>query len=519
MNANGDRTGPRDESYDAIVIGSGLGGVSAAALLAKHGQKTLVLERGDGIGGYAHTFCRAGYTFDPAIHVIPELEFLDSLLQYLGTRDTINLIPVDSLYTTNFPGLSLHVPFGVEQFIEAHLEHFPQEADGIRRFFGLRTQIFDEVSRMPMQLSIGDIDRAADHFPTLFKYRTATLAEVLDEYLTDPRLKAVCSSFWSYLGLPPSRLSFLHFSQLLGVFLDGGYYCEGSFQKLVDAFTDALTRNGGEVATRCEVSRILVEDGQARGVRLASGREIRAPVILSNADARHTFDQLVGHDHLPEAFVRRLHRMKPSLSMFLIFAGTDLDLRQIDVAHETFVFDEWDHEQTYRNILAGRPGGTSVNVPSLADPSIAPPGHHAVILRSLAPYEIEGGWPAQRERYAEMLLDRFETVIPDLRNHLTFSESATPIVLERYSLNYQGAAYGWEITPFQTGNKRLGHDTPIGGLYLAGHWTQEGPGSFRVILSGANAARMILAHRGMPDVLPSFRPSDLPPAWQGQKAE
>jgi phytoene desaturase len=517
MNASAEHVGPRDERYDAIVIGSGLGGVSAASLLAKHGQKTLVLERGDGVGGYAHAFARGGFTFDPAIHVIPELEFIDSLLQYLGTRDTINLIPVDSLYTTRFPGLSLHVPFGVDQFIEAHLEHFPREAEGIRRFFGLRTQIFDEVSRMPMQLSVGEIDRAADQFPTLFKYRTATLAEVLDEYLSDPRLKAVASSFWSYLGLPPSRLSFLHFSQLLGVFLDGGYYCEGSFQKLVDAFTTALTENGGEVALKSEVSRILVENGQVQGVQLADGREIRAPVVLSNADARHTFDKLVDADQLPDTFVRRLHRMKPSLSMFLIFAGTDLDLRELGVAHETFVFDEWDHEQTYRNILAGKPGGTSVNVPSLADPSIAPAGQHAVILRSLAPYEIEGGWSAQKVPYAETLLQKFEEVIPGLRDHLTFSENATPNALERYSLNYQGAAYGWEITPFQTGNKRLGHETPVGGLYLAGHWTQEGPGSFRVILSGANAARIILAHRGLGDVLPSFRPSDLPPAWQGNQ--
>src|SRR5262249_36743443 len=162
------------------------------------------------------------------------------------------------------------------------------------------------------------------------------------------------------------------------------------------AFTDALTANGGEVALRSEVSRILVEGGEARGVRLADGREIRAPVVLSNADARHTFDQLVGNDQLPEAFVRRLHRLQPSLSMFLIFAGTDLDLASMEIAHETFVFDEWDHEQTYKNILAGRPGGTSVNVPSLADPSVAPPGQHGVILRSLAPYEIEGGWSAQK---------------------------------------------------------------------------------------------------------------------------
>ena len=254
-------TEPRADEYDVIVVGSGLGGVSTAALLAKHGRRVLLLERGEGAGGYAHAFSRGPYTFDPAIHVIPELELIDGLLRHLEVRDAITLLPVDSLYHAIFPDLKLHVPFGLEPFIATHLRHFPGEEQGIRRFFNLRTQIFDEVSRLPMQLGVGEIDQAAGQFPTLFKYRTATLQAVVEEHLADPRLRAACTAFWSYLGLPPSRLSFLHFSQLLGVFLDGGFYCQGSFQKLVDAFVTALERNGGELALKCHVDRILVQDG------------------------------------------------------------------------------------------------------------------------------------------------------------------------------------------------------------------------------------------------------------------
>jgi phytoene dehydrogenase-like protein len=496
---------PRSDHYDVVVVGTGLGGVSTAALLARHGMRVLAVERGDGPGGYAHAFRRGPYLFDPAIHVIPEAEFVRGLLRYLGVEDQVELVAVDALYGVGFPGFAGKLPLGRAPFVEAHLRLFPHEAAGFARFFEVCERVFQDAAELPMKLSLTDLGEAANRFPTLFRYRGATVGEVLDEHLSDARLKALVTAGWSYMGLPPSRLSFLHFCQLLNVIIDGSYHCRGSFQRLVDAFVTALERDGGELVLGTAVTRVVVEGGRARGVVLADGRSVRADVVVSNADPRRTFEDLVGREHLPARFLGRIRRLRPSLSAFLLFAGSTLDLEAMGASHDNFLFDHWDHDTTMEDVLAGRPGGTSVNVPTLVDRSLAPAGEHAVIVRALAPYDIGEPWGERKAAYTDELLAACERAYPGFRDSLTFSEAATPLVLERYTGNLQGACYGWEISPEQVGSQRASHDTPVPGLYLAGHWAPEGAGSFRTMTSGINTAQLVLTRAGAGVRIPLFK--------------
>lgn len=498
------------EAYDVIVIGSGMGGLTAAALLSKAGKRVLVIERHDRPGGYAHAFKRGKYVLDAAVHLIGGCErteseaggLIDRLLRLLGVRDRCNFLRVTPFYTAIFPGFRLDAPLGTEEYIRTHLQHFPGEEKGFRQLIQLCAQLNREVRQFPKELSFLDVIRMAKRFPLLLKFHKATLAQVMEQHLRSPQLKAAFTSLWPYLGLPPSKLSFLYWSVMLMSYIEeGAFYCQGSFQNLVTAFVEALAKNDGELLLKSRVRKVLVNKRRLIGVVLENGQRISAPVVISNADATETFEELVGLSYLPGRFVKNLGRMKPSFSAFVIYLATSLDLQKLGATHETFLYRSWNHDETYRNILEGRPAGVVVTVPTLIDPSLAPPGEHVVTTTTLIPYAIGASWRQKKARYAELLLNEIEAVFPSLRDHITFAEGASPRTMERYTLNLTGAIYGWEVSPEQVGRKRLQQQTPIEGLYLAGHWTQPGGGIYGVIVSGLQAAQIVLGLPTMRDFL------------------
>jgi prolycopene isomerase len=499
------QTEPRDNAYDVVIIGGGLGGLSAGAFLAKGGRKVLVVERQDGPGGYAHAFRRGPYIFDPAVHITAQARqglLFDILLRVLGVADQVEFIPIESMYGVVYPGLREHLPIGREPFVEAHLRHFPGEADGLRRFWQICAQVTRESQELPPQIAFRDLDKAVAKYPTLFKYRNLTVSQVADEFLTDPQVKTFATTSWPYVGLPPDELSYFSWSAMMMSTLDDGpAYSKGSFQRVADALVTAIERNGGEFVPNTSAEKILVGDGRVAGVLLAGGRTLRAPIVVSNADARHTFEDLVGPEHLPAGFMRNIQRLRPSLSAVVIFAATSLDLSQHGAAHETFVSRHWDHNETYRDVLAGRPGGMWINVPTLADPSLAPQGEHLVIMTSLAPFDLGKPWPEEQPRYTEAMVDEIEKVFPGFRRSITHIETATPPTLARYAHNTEGALYGWANTPAQAGTKRPSRRTPIEGLYLAGHWSQPGTGSFRAVYSGLLASQELQGYYSLADYM------------------
>jgi prolycopene isomerase len=491
----------RRDAYDAIVVGAGFGGLAAAALLARSGRSVLVVERHDRVGGYGHAFRRGRYRFDSAVHVIggcapagAEGGLVARLLEAVGVAERTPLVPVDPVYEVRLPGAALRVPPGLEAFAELHAARFPASAAGVRGFLDACVRIRAESELAGEAAAEGAGAAALERLPTLRALRRATLGDVLEANVADPAARAALAALWPYVGLPPSRASFLYFAaMLLSYVADGARTCRGTFQALANLLAGAIEERGGELLLRAEVRRIAVEDGRVRGVVLEHGQRIETPLVVSNADLRQTALDLVGREHFPARWLARLERLEPSISAFVVYGATSADLGAAGLAHETFAFSGLDHEAAYRAALAAEPRWLTLTVPTLADPSLAPAGEHLYLLTTLAAYAPAARWRRDKALLLERMLELAEGVVPGLRAATTFCEAGTPRTLERYTRNERGALYGFALTPDQVGPGRPAAATPLPGLLLAGHWTQPGGGVYGVLASGVEAARLALA--------------------------
>jgi prolycopene isomerase len=490
----------RADAYDVIVIGGGMGGLTAGALLARAGKHVLVVDANGQPGGYTRAIVHGPYTFDMADHLIsgcaPQSPIgpgvVDAVLSHLGVRDHCQFIRVaDPFYEVRFPDLILTVPGGREAFIEAHVRRFASDARGLRRLVELSAEIAREAQAFPIAPGPADLLRTPWRFPALFRYRNATMQQMIDRELHDPRLKAAYATLWPWVGLPPARASFLFWAIMMGSFVeDGAYYCRGSFQRLADAVAEGLERAGGELLPAMHVTRIVNADGRVAGVVLDNGQRLRAPVVIAACDARDTYEMLLDPSVVPARLLRRLRAMELSLSVLSLYLATDLDARALGVKQQTFVYATYDAERGYAEALAGAIPGVSVTIPSLADPSLAPPSEHIVIVNAIAPRVAGAITPTEHDRLAARMLDLAESALPGLRDHTTYVAGAGPTTA-RFPLQQVGPIYGWAALPSQVGPRRLPQRTSVEGLFLAGQWTQPGPGIVTVMQSGVQAARLV----------------------------
>lgn len=476
------------KDYDVIIIGSGIGGLACAGILISEGIKVLVLEKNPTAGGYMTSFKRKGFTFDSAVDCFSgggKDGAITHLLKRLDVEDEVNLVKIDPVRESIFPGMSVKTWSSINASIEELKMFFPQEK-GIDGFFEKAGEIYSGITGWANEIMQSKGDKPA--LPSVFlKYGGITYKKLMDDYLYDERLKSVLSDRCQFLGLPPSRTSAINMTSLfMSYFISGAYRSEGGCQKLADALIKGIRKKGGHIIFNKEASRIITTGDTTAAVAVADGTEYTADFVVSNIDYMKTCSML--GDGYASASKERLLDYGVSPSFFILYIGAAMDLSFLGGSSSICYFPSFDMEKVFdfrRTFTEETPVG--VAIPTIQDRSMAPPDCHAIMVPVLTEYSYTGSWKTEKQRLSNMLLKKAEKIIPGLSKQEVYLEAATPATLERYTANYRGAAYGWKPIPWLRPIK-----TAVKNLYLAGHWDGLGGGIVTATYSGFKTANEIL---------------------------
>jgi len=506
------------KKHGAIVIGAGLGGLSAATMLARNGLSVLLLERHNVPGGYATSFVRGRYEFEVALHELSGIgppEHRGSLyryLDYLGVANKVEFICMPNLYRAVFPGLDVTLPAGQEAF-EAKLCHtFPHEAKGIRRFLKHVFDLRGDFVKIAKQRGVGNPATMPFRLPHFFRYLPTTWGHVLNRDVKDPRARAVLSQYWGYTGMPPSKISFLYFATTLAAYVKRGpAFPKGRSQALSNAFLTTFEEHGGESRMNCGVQRITTGEGRVTGVITDEGEKITADWIISNADPITTCRDMIGSDKVESSFFTRLQSSEVAPSTINVYLGVARSHEELGLTeHEIFFNQDHDFERHYemmRTIPPLSPAREEGNggVPAIAIacynvvyPDISPPGTSIVVLTGLTYGEpwyevVPAEYVATKNRFADGMIHMAEKIAPGLRKYAEVVEVSTPITNMRYTSAMGGSIYGFNQPPHDNMVWRMGHRGPLEGLYFVGAWTQPGGGFEPAMMSGQMAGGAILS--------------------------
>jgi len=492
-------------NYDAIIIGGGLGGLSAGASLARKGKKVLLLEQHYVPGGCATTFKRKEFLMEAGLHAM-DGHLIDeskhhSLLRFLGVMKYLKFQHLPEFFHIQNSRMDFTFPNGSEQAINALIAAYPEEEKGIRKFFKIIMGVQDELSKFPDKTleKVWKFPLFPILFPNILRTFNKNLGWFLDRYFSNNDLKLILQGNLVYYHDDPYNMSMVFFAKAQASFIHyGGFFVKGGSQKLSDSLARVIRRNQGTILLGKKVDQILLEGKRAVGVSFRDAFNSRlsenkayAPAIVHSGALPLVKNLLNGPAR--ELITRKTINLKPACSLFCIYIGFSGDVGKQGRQHySTFIYG--DHVESLKQLRSNNYGSwTQRNFVfvdySVIDSGLAPKGKSfGTICTADRLSDWEGlddkAYKIKKQEVANILLDRLEKAFPGLVAHIESYEIATPHTIKRYTLNPHAAPYGYAQTPSQVGFKRPSYKSPVRNLWLSGNWTFPGGGFTGALVSG-----------------------------------
>ncbi len=480
--------------YDTIIIGSGMGALSAAICLAREGQKVLILEQHDVPGGWCHSFYLNGHRFTPGVHYIgllDEGESTSKLYEGLGIANDLVFFKMNK-------NAFEHVHIGKERFDfsadfkelqKTLIERFPKEEKNIIRYLSLLKKVPEEIQSL--QSIKGFWQKITIPFRTknMGKYGLFSLKRVIDWHIKDSLLKAILNVQVGDHGVAPARASFPLHAAVMSHYFSGGHYPMGGGGALVKAFTNKIKDLGGEIRTSQTVLKILIEGEKkekAIGVQLENGEKIFAKTIISNADPKVTFSKLVGEEYLSNKLKKKLAKTKYSCTSLMLFLTVEMDLKSAGIdSGNIWVLPDADVDAAYAemlkdDILKGETfPAMFISCTTLKDPTSFNGTEHTFEAIVFIGYDAFKKFENEAEKRSVAYLDfkdkltqkmlrTLENTVPNIQKNIIHCELGTPITNDYYINTTEGNVYGTEKILKQIGPFSYKPQTEIENLYMCG---------------------------------------------------
>ncbi len=479
--------------YDAIIIGSGMGGLTTAALLSELGWKVCVLEQHYTAGGYTHSYERQGYEWDVGVHYIGDVGTRTRTRRMFDflSGGKLEWAPMDKEYDRFFVGDKVFSAVaGKQAFRDNLVGFFPKEERAIDAYLELLADVSGALTAHSMGRVLKPWQQAVTS--PFMKMRTPDTMyrntyEVLSELTDDQDLIAVLCGQWGDMGLPPKQSAFMMHAMIARHYLYGGYYPIGGSWRIAESIIPMIQNGGGEVFTYARVNNILLENGKVKGVEMADGHCIDCACVISSAGTENTFNHLLPADAVDNFGYRELlPTVRPSFAHLCIYIGLKESAQQLGLPKTNFwIYPHNDFDAAVERFVADKNAPFPVvyiSFPSAKDPDYLNrhPGTATIEIVAPAPYKWFEEWQgstwgkrgeaydALKAEFGERLMQHLYDKLPQLNGKVDYYEVSTPLSTDWFAGYQRGELYGLDHTAERLQQKWLGPRTKIPGLWLTG---------------------------------------------------